>query len=75
MKSKELSKAIAKAKVDQAMGAKVRRKHRAMVKQADRQLLVDRRTKAQRGYDACVLTGLARAQVGTCIATIVSNAT
>lgn len=68
--SKVSSKEFERKKSAQAVGAKVRRKYRAMAKQADRQDKIDRRTAVERGYDAAVATGYARAQAGTCIAAI-----
>lgn len=66
---------ILQHKSELAYASKVRRKYRAMQKQAERQEGIDRRTAAERGYDACVKVGIARANSGSCIAAIVSGMT
>jgi hypothetical protein len=75
IKSKVVSKELRMAQAAQAIGAKARRKYRSMLKNADKQLTVDRRTKVERGYDVAVLKGVARAQAGSCIAIITGAGT
>ncbi len=49
------------------------RKSRSMQRNLERAAKHDQRTAQERGYDEAVKTGVARAQVGSCIAAIVGS--
>lgn len=49
------------------------RKSRSLQRNLERAEKHDQRTAKERGYDAAVKTGVARAQAGSCIASIVGN--
>lgn len=49
------------------------RKSRSLQRNLERAEKHDQRTAQERGYDAAVKTGIARAQAGSCIASIVGG--
>lgn len=49
------------------------RKARSLQRNLERAAKHDKRTAVERGYDAAVLNGVARAQAGSCIAAIAGS--